>query len=1464
MKILATLGLLTGLLSITHAAEPRTTLPVGPNPESVTPGFGGDLFVTLMGETRTKGDGNGRIVRVTGDDVAVFAPGFDDPKGLVFLGDFLITADFDRVWKIDATGRKVLLAGPEAFPTGPLFLNDVTIAPDGQGVLVTDMGAVAQMRGPDGQFWPLDSPGARALPVLGRVYRVGLDGRVSLVAGPDPLMPCPNGIAAPDAATLLVAEFFTGAILERRDGRWQVLATGHRGADGIARGQDGTIYVSEVLTGRVWALPPHGEKQLLSAKLTSAADFLLDEKNRRLVVPDTKAGALVFVPLPSPASVPVDLAGEPWRVWLDEQAPWKEDALYLPDEVNLAKLPVNAPSGGWAALREDAGLAVALPATVEEHFWGKQGERPYAQGEYFYWNSDPGPKNGNYLGVSWWWREFTAPALQPGQHLIVHFRGARLRAEVYVNQQLTGYSLLTELPFSADITAAVKTGERNQLAVRITNPGGFLDWTDWGPPIKWGKYDLPRSHGFGGLDAGITLEVRDAVAVTDLAVLNRPNPREVRLVGEVTSTGPAYRGPVVLTISRDGRKVWSGEIPVEVPAGNKVSFSHQVEVPGAELWDLPTPVLYQAAAALPGLAASARKADFGFRWFAPTGIHTDAQLRLNGRRIVLRSAISWGFWAPGGLWASDAMAEKEIRAAQALGLNTLQSHRNLGRPNLLDASDRLGLLRYEEPGAGKNAYTPLDQMGGIAGARSVFTGPPLDLTGAGGAPTEWRMRYEAAKILAMVRRDRSHPSVIVYCLQNEQNPPLDWPQVPWLFREIQKIDPSRTVYLHSGIPVFNQLVALPWHSELLHENGRGYSGWSDLHTVGGPGNYRDELYNSPADFSHRADNQREIVVWGEMFGVGVPDDHEKIVAWAREPGHSTYDLGLHERVLAGYNTFLDRWGFRGAFPTASALFRDVGAKQYYFWQKIMEQSRMSDWNDYLAFNGWESTSLENHSGLVDRFRDFRADPALVRAAAAPEILVVRPRRMTLAAGETAVVDVHLVSETDRAGPQVLRVRATAAAGRELFAREFAVRATGGDVFGELLQADIGFAAPEPGYVTVHAELAPVAGGAPTLERAEKFLVVDPLPATPLPARIAVIEPGPQIADMLRDTYGRTPLPAAAIAHAPLDAIVIGTGLSWSGRIIRRDEVPAGVPDPELYRFAGSGGPGLIGVWTGLATGLCQVEFTFIESYHDEAGKRLFDVALNGLTVLKDLDLRAAAGGRMKPLQKTFAVDLPAGELRIEVPRVAADRAEFVAVKITDRAGKVVALAFRDREFRDKTGQLWAPFGSSGFTVSDAQLQACLNRVEREGVRLVLATNGASDADVLAAQLDRLGVLKRVGVVGEARASWMGSWYFAKKHPLFAGLPADRVLGWEYQVPAAGPGVGGLLLEPVAGHPLDVVAGYSRDHEAQVGIGACTIRHGKGLIVLPALPGLRESLATQRGPLAQPIARRLLVNALTLE
>src|SRR6266404_1306230 len=275
----------------------------------------------------------------------------------------------------------------------------------------------------------------------------------------------------------------------------------------------------------------------------------------------------------------------------------------------------------------------------------------------------------------------------------------------------------------------------------------------------------------------------------------------------------------------------------------------------------------------------------------------------------------------------------------------------------------------------------------------------------------------------MVRRDRSHPSLVIYCIQNENNPALTNSHIWWLLHQIQAIDPSRTVVLHSGVPIYNEVLMLPYTTNFLYGDGTGYSGWADQHTVGGPGNYQDSLYLNPTSYSHFTSNTNEIIDWGEMLGSGMPDDHEKIVNYYQTNNSTGYDLQLHQQVLSVYNGFLDQWNFRPSFPTASSLFYEIGKQSYFFWQKIMENARMCDANDYLTISGWESTTIDNHSGLVDAHRDFRTDPTLLSRAMSPEVLVIRPRRFVLKPGDPAVVDVHFINETGRAGAQLLTITA---------------------------------------------------------------------------------------------------------------------------------------------------------------------------------------------------------------------------------------------------------------------------------------------------------------------------------------------------------------------------------------------------------------------------------------------------------
>ena len=301
MKLPATL--LLAALAVA-GCQPELPLPrklaVGANPESVTRGFDGDLFVSIMGPTRKRDDGDGKVVRVHGETVTDFTTGLNVPKGIVFAGGQLITADFDTVWRIDAQGKKTVLAGPKDFPFPPAFLNDVEVEPSGQSILVTDMGDVAKMRDANNQLWARNSAQAKEIKVIARVYRISLAGKVTEVIPPDARMLNPNGVDVLKDGRIRIAEFFSGDVLEWNQGKWKAIAKGHRSGDGIVHDSKGNFYISEVMFGKVTRYQrgnPVGQELSAGLGLKSAADIVVDEAHGQLIIPDSKAGELVFIAL---------------------------------------------------------------------------------------------------------------------------------------------------------------------------------------------------------------------------------------------------------------------------------------------------------------------------------------------------------------------------------------------------------------------------------------------------------------------------------------------------------------------------------------------------------------------------------------------------------------------------------------------------------------------------------------------------------------------------------------------------------------------------------------------------------------------------------------------------------------------------------------------------------------------------------------------------------------------------------------------------------------------------------------------------------------------------------------------------------------------------------------------------------------------------------------------------------------
>ena len=291
--------LITFIIAFTFAficnaqSEIEFPIEVGMKPESITKGFQDNYYVTVM---NAKEPGDGELVEISKNGVKVFAKGFDEPKGIVYLNGNLYFSDVTRIWRVDEEGKASIFVDKADFPETVLYLNDVSLDGKGNGIYIADMGATQYMRDTNNTLWPLDSKEAKMVPELGRIYHVDLEGHITIKQDTSSLMLNPNGVGVDNDGNIMVGAFFKGNFLVTKNGELSPLKGQFRGADAVEQDSKGNYYVSSWVHGKVWKIDGKTEKSsVLIDGLKSAADFYLEEEKGRLLVPDMMAGKIYEV-----------------------------------------------------------------------------------------------------------------------------------------------------------------------------------------------------------------------------------------------------------------------------------------------------------------------------------------------------------------------------------------------------------------------------------------------------------------------------------------------------------------------------------------------------------------------------------------------------------------------------------------------------------------------------------------------------------------------------------------------------------------------------------------------------------------------------------------------------------------------------------------------------------------------------------------------------------------------------------------------------------------------------------------------------------------------------------------------------------------------------------------------------------------------------------------------------------------
>lgn len=373
-------------------------------------------------------------------------------------------------------------------------------------------------------------------------------------------------------------------------------------------------------------------------------------------------------------------------------------------------------------------------------------------------------------GIGWYRRALDIPAAQRGRRVYLDLDGAMSYATVWLNGQLVGGWPYGYNSWRVDLTPYVAFGGDNRLAIRLDNPPESARW-----------------YPGGGLYRDVWLTTTAPVHVAQWGTtVTTPQvsaeSAQVHLRVEVdNTTGERVRVQVeseFFALDEAGRP---GTAPVariaplgfEIVPGGSTAATSGTRIERPRLWGPPPtqqPHRYVAVTTVrqDGEVVDRYRTRFGIRdvqWDPDRGVV------VNGEHIVLKGVNQHHDLGALGAAFNRRAAERQLQILRGMGVNAIRMAHNPPDPQLLELTDAMGFLVVDEVfDSWEKKKTPLD-------FHLVFP--------------DWH----EADLRSMLRRDRNHPSVILWSVGNEVGEQYDGEAGAAIGRRLVQIvreeDPSR-------------------------------------------------------------------------------------------------------------------------------------------------------------------------------------------------------------------------------------------------------------------------------------------------------------------------------------------------------------------------------------------------------------------------------------------------------------------------------------------------------------------------------------------------------------------------------------------------------------------------------------------------------------------------------------------------
>jgi len=367
-----------------------------------------------------------------------------------------------------------------------------------------------------------------------------------------------------------------------------------------------------------------------------------------------------------------------------------------------------------------------------------------------------------FFGTGWYRKHFSLPASTEGKVVRLEFEGAMYNAHVWVNGQLVGNRPYGYIGFEFDISEYLNYGEEgNVVAVRLTPEDLSSRWYPGAGIYRsvWLKIDNPLHVAQYGTFIS-TPTVTDEKAV-------------VQIETEITNAGDTRQTFTLAhsILDKAGKEVETLSEEVELAANSTHTFGNYVNISSPHRWDLDDPYLYTVQTTLTqgNITQDTYSTRFGIRT-----IHYDVNgFYLNGRKVRFNGVCLHHDNGALGAAVYRRADERKLQIMKDMGVNAVRTSHNPPSREFLELCDEMGIMVQDE-------------------AFDVWKIPKV--------PNGYNKFFEEwgeIDLRDMIRRDRNHPSIIMWSIGNEiieqQDKKHGWETAKRLYDIVRDEDKTRPV-----------------------------------------------------------------------------------------------------------------------------------------------------------------------------------------------------------------------------------------------------------------------------------------------------------------------------------------------------------------------------------------------------------------------------------------------------------------------------------------------------------------------------------------------------------------------------------------------------------------------------------------------------------------------------------------------